>query len=406
MAGGDASRAADAAARSSYGKLVAWLAVRSRDIAAAEDALAQAFATALAVWPVRGVPDSPEAWLLTAARRSLIDEARRMTVRAEAEPTLRLLQDESTGQATPIFPDERLRLLFVCAHPAIDAAAHAPLMLQAVLGLDAARIAQSFLVSPAAMAQRLVRAKQKIAKSGLRFDVPERNEWAPRLESVLQAIYAAFGTGFDDVGATDRPRADLADEAIFLARLIVDLLPNEAESKGLLALMLHCQARQGARRDARGVFVPLALQNRALWRRDFIDEADSLLAAATGLAAPGRFQIEAAIHAAHMHGLMHENVPWDWIVKLHETLLLIAPSIGADVALAAALLQARGARAAWEKLRAIAPEDVVTYQPYWVIAAETLRALDREGEAEAARTRALALTEDSAVRAYLAASGR
>jgi RNA polymerase sigma-70 factor (ECF subfamily) len=398
----EARRAAETAARASYGRLVAYLAARSRNIAAAEDALAQAFASALCVWPARGVPENPEAWLLTAARRSLIDEMRRAGVRDDARPTLEFLQHEPAETAMPSFPDERLKLLFVCAHPAIDASAHAPLMLQTVLGLDAARIAQSFLVSPATMGQRLVRAKQKIAKSGLRFDVPERSEWAARLESVLHGIYAAFGAAFDDVSAADRPRADLAEESVFLARLIVDLLPEEAEAKGLLALMLYCEARQRARRDERGIFVPLARQNRALWRQDFIDEAEALLAAATALRAPGRFQIEAAIQSAHMQGLLYGQASGEWIVTLHETLLSFAPSVGAAVALAAAQLEARGPKAAWARLEKISPDDVVTYQPYWVMAAEILSALGRTPEAEAARVRALALTEDPAVRAYLA----
>lgn len=402
MMEGKARQAAETAARASYGRLVAYLAARSRNIAAAEDALAQAFASALAVWPVRGVPQNPEAWLLTAARRSLIDEARRATVRDEAQPTLELLQDESTEMATHSFPDERLKLLFVCAHPAIDAAAHAPLMLQSVLGLDAARIAQSFLVSPAAMGQRLTRAKQKIAKSGLRFDVPERAEWQPRLDSVLQAIYAAFGVAFDDVSAADRARADLAEEAIFLGRLIVELLPEEAEARGLLALMLYCEARQTARCDSRRHFVPLAAQDRTLWRMDMIDEAEAILAAATTLRMPGRFQIEAAIQSAQMLGLLHEQVPWDAIVRLHETLLTVAPSIGAEVALAAAMLEASGPRAAWRRLSAIRHDDVVTYQPYWVMAAQILSGLGRSQEAQAARAKALDLTEDPAVRAFIA----
>jgi RNA polymerase sigma-70 factor (ECF subfamily) len=405
MTGEEAPRAAEAAARASYGRLLAYLAARSRDIALAEDALAQAFAAALTVWPVDGVPRKPEAWLLTVARRTLIDEARRARVREEALPTLALVSALASSEipetAGDAFPDERLKLLFVCAHPAIDPAAHAPLMLQTVLGLDAARIARAFLIAPAAMGQRLVRAKQKIAKSGLRFAVPERAEWAARLDAVCQAIYAAFGTAYDDIALADPQHRALAADAIELARLLVGLLPAEAEAKGLLALLLYCDARRPARCDGSGAFVPLSRQNRALWCGEHIAEAEALLAAAGEARAPGRFQIEAAIQSAHMQGLMHGHVPWGWIVKLHESLVTLSPSTGAEVALAGALIEAEGPQAAWARLSRLPDNAVATYQPYWVIAAAILRALGREGEAQQAHARALALTPDRAVNAFL-----
>ncbi len=241
---------AEAVARAAYGRLVAYLAARSRDVAAAEDALAEAFAAALRVWPETGVPERPEAWLFTAARRQLIQAGRRQAVRGAAEPTLALLAEERQDRAPDAFPDERLKLLFVCAHPAIDPAARAPLMLQTVLGLDAARIASAFLVAPAAMGQRLVRAKTRIREAGIAFAVPEPEELPERLAAVLDAIYAAYGSGWEDAAGTDARRKGLTAEAIWLARLVTALLPGEPEARGLLALMLYCEARAAARRDA------------------------------------------------------------------------------------------------------------------------------------------------------------
>ena len=245
-----ARETAETVARAAYGRLLAYLAARSRDVAAAEDALAEAFRAALETWPERGVPDQPEAWLFKAARRNLTHAGRRASVRAAAGPTLQLLAEERQDREPAPFADERLKLLFVCAHPAIDPAARAPLMLQTVLGLDAARIASAFLVAPAAMGQRLVRAKTRIRDAGIAFAVPEPTELPERLGAVLDAIYAAYGSGWEDVAGADARRKGLVAEAIWLARLVVALLPGEPEARGLLALMLYCESRSAARRDA------------------------------------------------------------------------------------------------------------------------------------------------------------
>src|SRR5438105_9105172 len=250
----DARRAIERAARDSYGRLIAFLSARSRDVAAAEDALADAFHAALETWPRTGVPNQPEAWLLTAARRRLIDNARHMRVHADAVPSLIAVADEAESmvEGDIVFPDERLKLLFICAHPAIDAATRTPLMLQTVIGLDAARIASAFLVRPATMAQRLSRAKTKIRDARIAFEVPAAKELAARLDAVLEAIYAAYGSGWDDIAGADARRKGLAAEAIELGRLLLKLMPNEPEAQGLLALMLHCEARRDARRSAGG----------------------------------------------------------------------------------------------------------------------------------------------------------
>jgi RNA polymerase sigma-70 factor (ECF subfamily) len=297
-----ASATADAVARRSYGKLVAFLAARLRDVAAAEDALADAFASALAAWPASGVPANPEAWLLAVARRKAIDAARRRRSGEDATAHLCLVADElaaASANAAEI-PDDRLALMFACAHPAIDLGIRAPLILQTILGFDAAAIASSFLVAPRAMGQRLVRAKGKIREAGIPFRVPGRDELAERLDAVLEAIYAAFAEGWSDPSGTEIRRRNLAEEAIFLGRLVAALLPDEAEALGLLALMLHAEARRAARRDAQGGYVPLAAQDTAAWNGALIDEAEGLLSRAGALGLPGRYQLEAAVQSAHV----------------------------------------------------------------------------------------------------------
>lgn len=238
-AGDTASRAAEAVARRSRGRLLAFLAARSRDIAAAEDALSEALAAALAHWPAEGVPHNPEAWLLTAARRKLIDAARRQGTQAEAADELLVLAQPGFGDAAPLaIPDERLRLLFACAHPGIAPALRAPLMLQTVLGLDAAAIGQAFRVPPATMGQRLVRGKARIREAGIPFRVPEPHELPDRLDAVLAAVYAAYSEGWCDPGGAQPQRRTLAEEALWLGRLIASLLPAEPEALGSGALKL------------------------------------------------------------------------------------------------------------------------------------------------------------------------
>jgi predicted RNA polymerase sigma factor len=249
---------ADAVARRSYGKLVAFLAAGTRDVAASEDALSEAFAAALADWPRNGCPSNPEAWLLTVARRKMIDAVRRHSTADAATGQLQLLAEGLEAATDAEIPDRRLALMFACAHPAIEAGIRAPLMLQVVVGLDAKRIASAFLMSPATMGKRLVRAKNKIRQAGIRFSIPECEDLPGRLDTVLDAIYAAFAEGWTDLGGTDVVRRDLTEEAIFLARLVAELLPEEPEALGLLAFVLHAEARRRARRSGDGEYVPLA----------------------------------------------------------------------------------------------------------------------------------------------------
>jgi RNA polymerase sigma-70 factor (ECF subfamily) len=383
---------------------VAYLARRSRDVAAAEDALGDAFVAALATWPRDGVPDKPEGWLLATARRRLLDAGRHATVGARALPALHAMVDEADGAAAsgPVFPDERLALLFVCAHPAIDEGMRTPLMLQTVLGLDAARIAAAFVVPAATMGQRLVRVKTKIRDAGIRFEVPDPRELPARLGPVLEAIYAAYGSGWEDVAGAEARREDLADEAIWLGRLVTRLLPDEPEAWGLLALMLHCEARRAARRDASGGYVPLGRQDVERWAWPMIEEAERTLLVAARAGVPGRFQLEAAIQSAHAQRGHTGRTDWDAIALLYEGLVRLAPTVGACVGRAAALAEASGAGPALAALDALPSTVVASYQPYWALRAHLLATLGRADEAAQAYTRAIGLSEDEAVRAFLA----
>src|SRR5262245_59620842 len=309
---------AEAVARRSYGKLVAFLAARTRDVAAAEDALSEAFAAALADWPANGCPANPEAWLLTVARRKTIDAARKRRTGEAASGELQLLAEElEAAAATPEIPDHRLALLLACAHPALETGIRAPLMLQAVLGLDAKMIASAFLVSPAAMSKRLVRAKTRIQQAGIPFSIPERAELPDRLDFVLEAIYAAYAEGWSDPAGTDLARRDLTEEAMFLARLVTELQPDAAEALGLLALMLHAEARRKARRKSGGGYVPLAEQDPASWDVAMIAEAEALLRRAGALGSIGRYQLEGALQSAHVHRCRTRQANWAEVVQLY-----------------------------------------------------------------------------------------
>jgi RNA polymerase sigma-70 factor (ECF subfamily) len=395
--------AIEAVARTAYGRLVAYLAARSGDVAAAEDALSDAFAAALHRWPTDGVPEKPEAWLLHAARNRMIDAARHNQVRQKSEPLLRLLADEAENVAAvqPNFPDERLKLLFVCAHPAIEAAARTPLMLQTVLGLAAARIASAFLVSPAAMGQRLVRAKTKIRDAAIPFRVPDQPEWAERLSFVLDAIYSAYTAGWESLIDTGSTHSALAGEAIAIGRTLVQLMPAEPEARGLLALMLHCEARRAARYTREGEFVPLDQQDTALWSRPTIDEAEQHLRAAAAFARTGRYQLEAAIQSLHAHRAATGMIDWQEIALLYEGLVRLAPGVGARVGRAVALAQAGEVSAGLVALDEIPAERAADYQPWWAARGHLLVRLQRTAEAEHAFIRAASLTEDPALRAYL-----
>jgi predicted RNA polymerase sigma factor len=387
-------QAVEEVVRTSYGRLIALLTVRTNDLAVAEDALSDALVAALRTWPVRGVPDAPEAWMLTAARRALIGAHRRRATAERAAPALASLSEELDDAPTTAFPDRRLELMFACAHPALSPEVRAPLMLQVVLGLDAARIAEAFLVKPATLGQQLSRAKRRLAATGIAYRVPDAGDLPDRLGFVLDCVYAAYGTGWDDPAGLDPKRTDLTGEAIHLAIALTELLPDHAEAHGLAALVLHSDARSAARRDADGRFVPLDQQDVALWSRERIDRAEHHLTTALGLGVVGHYQLQAAIQSVHNRRAATGMTDWAAISALYDGMQQLAPSTGAAVARAAAHLRAHGPEAADAALLAVDPAWGERYQPYWVTRAEIALARGEVALAATSMSRAIELTTD------------
>jgi len=395
------ARLAERVARESYGRLLALLTARTRDVAAAEDALSDAFAAALTAWPRAGAPDNPEAWLFAAARRKLIDVARRaQTASAGEAEIVRSIEEMEAAVSERGAPDRRLGLMFACAHPDIDPAARTPLMLQTVLGLSAERIAAAFLVAPAAMSQRLVRAKKRIAEARIPFDIPPPTEWSAQLDGVLQAIYAAYAEGWVDAEGIDADRVALAEEAIWLAGVLAQQTPNEPEALGLLALLLHLEARRPARR-VEGRFVPLEEQDVSLWRTAIQGEAELLLMKASQFDRVGRFQLEAAIQSAHTSRRARGEADWAAIVLLYEVLAQFTPSPVVQLNRAAALARRDGPSPGLAALEAIDAPALKSYQPYWALRADLLARLGRAEEARAAYDEAIARERDASVIRFL-----
>jgi RNA polymerase sigma-70 factor (ECF subfamily) len=398
----NAAAAAERVARESYGRLLALLAARTRDVAAAEDALADAFAGALSAWPRGEVPDNPEAWLFAAAKRKLIDAARRRKTATQGEQQIILgIEELEAEMASRDAPDRRLGLMFACAHPEIEESVRTPLMLQVVLGFSAERIAAAFLVDPAAMSQRLVRAKKRIRDAGIGFDVPEPAEWGARLAAVLDAIYAAYTSGWSDPLGADPERRGLAEEGVWLARVLVGQVRDHPEPLGLLSLLLHLESRRGARRDAEGRFVPLDEQDVSRWRTELIVEAERTLRAASEAKQPGRYQLEAAIQSAHSTRAWRGDADWEAIVVLYAALSQMTGSPVARLNLAAALARRDGPERGLAALNALDVAYLRNYQPYWALTADLMARLGRTEEARRAYDEAMARERDVAVIRFL-----
>jgi predicted RNA polymerase sigma factor len=292
--------------------------------------------------------------------------------------------------------------MFACAHPAIDAAVRSPLILQVVLGLNAATIASAFLTAPTAMGKRLVRAKEKIRHAGIPLSVPQREELSGRLEAVLDAIYAAFTEGWADPVGADVARRDLTEEALYLARLVVELLPREPEALGLLALMLHAEARRPGRRQAHGEYVPLAEQDPAVWDSQMIDQAEALLRRAGAFSFIGRYQLEAALQSAHVYRCHTGSANWPAVIQLYDALLALSGSPVVAINRAVAIAELHGAKAGLEAMPDMTADTRLSeYQPYWAARAELLAKTGAPDEARHAYQIAIGLEHDPAVRQFL-----
>lgn len=403
------NRVLEQVARDSYSRLLAYLVAQWRDVASAEDALAEAFVSALESWPRMGIPEKPDAWLLTVARRQLIDGARRNRVRNDViERLVRIEQMVHEDVIKGVeFPDERLKLLFLCAHPAVDARMHAPLMLQLVLRLDAVRISSPFLVRPSTMGQRLSRAKAKIRDARIALELPDAEDLPQRVTAVLDAIYAAYGSGWDNFIPADlhptgfTEPTGLTGEAIHLGSMLAKLMPGEPEAHGLLALMLHCEARRNARRTPSGQYVPLAEQDVTLWSREMIEKAEYHLGEAARLRSLGRYQLEAAVQSVHAQRAWTGRIEWEEIALLYEGLARVAPTVGTLVGRAAAVAEVRGADSGLALLKDIPPELTINYQPFWALSGHLYTQMRRHDEADAAFSRAIGLSSDASVREFL-----
>ena len=379
------------------------LAATSHDIAAAEDALADALEAALVTWPQTGVPGNPTGWVFTVARNRLRDLYRSSAHRTRAGDASWWAEEREAVDTADMAPepdeigDKRLELMFVCAHPAIDPAVRAPLMLQTVLGFTADQIASAFAAPASTMAARLVRAKHRITAAGIPFVVPTRNQMASRLPAVLEAIYGTYAIDWQFV-AGSTPRVSLADEALYLATTLAHLLPREPEPLGLAALLAFSLSRSRAR-EIDGSLVPIDEQDTALWDSALVADAERLLARAHALGSPvGRFQLEAAIQSVHANRARSGFTDWQALRKLHLALVTIAPSLGAHVSLAAVI----GQQDPREGLRMLDTLDGVTqrFQPAWATRASLLAAAG-EPSAHDAYRRAISLTTDTPSRRFL-----
>ena len=398
---GSAARSVGVAARDSYGRLLALLAASTSDLAAAQDALADAFERALRTWPAQGVPGNPDAWLLTVARNRLRDEwksarSQRTAPLDAAEDVLAQIDDIDVDS----IPDRRLELMLVCAHPAIDRAVRTPLMLNTVLGFTAEQVGRAFSMPASTMATRLVRAKKRIKAAGIPFRVPDRADLPARMNSVLEAVYGVYVIDW----ATGPQTRELPSEALHLAEVLAALVPGDPEARGLAALIELSMARAPARVDAEGRFVPLAEQDPALWNQQLIDRAHEHLRAAHARAQLGRFQLEAAIQAVHCARGRGGTTDWPTLLTLHRTLHAVAPSLGSGVALAAVTAEVDGPAAglaALDELMAEAGEQARRFQPAKAVRAHLLERLGRREEAVAAYESAISLTHDTVERRYL-----
>lgn len=400
--------ALDRVFRAAGARIIGALAARFRKLDLAEDAFAEACTRALRAWPQQGLPEDPAAWLFRVAQRVVLDTLRQQAIRARLTE---ISQDEPPTLPNPeevlldehnVIPDERLRLIFICCHPAIAPDARAALTLRLVCGLTVTEIARAFLVTEPTLAQRLVRAKRKIAEAGVPFEMPEPEQWPERLDAVLSTVEIAYAKAHEDAAGAG-PHASYASEMLHLSKLVAELVPGSAEAQALAAIVGYAEARRPARVDADGIMIPLSEQDPLRWRRDLIEEADRYLSRARVLDETAGRTRQAMLQAAWCaRQSLAELAPWPLVLRLYDRLLAIRDDPVVRLNRLVALAQVAGAAAALEELANLETERLAQFVPYHAVRAELLARAGRREEARQAYDAILALDPPAAERRWLA----
>lgn len=384
--------------RDEYGRCVAVLVGTFGDIDIAEEAVQEAFATALDRWPETGVPPAPAGWIITTARNRAIDRLRREASRAGRQAQAALLNVRDGPSEEGPVQDDRLRLIFTCCHPSLSTAAQVALTLRLLGGLTTAELARAFLVPESTMAQRLVRAKAKIRDARIPYRVPADADLPERVSSVLAVVYLVFNEGYAASSGDRLVREDLCAEAVRLGRLLVGLMPDEPEAVGLLALMLLTESRRPARSGPGRELVPLDEQDRGLWDRELIAEGQALVRQCLRRGSPGPYQIQAAVNAVHSDAAVAADTDWRQVLRLYDQLLAVAPSPVVALNRAVAVAEVTGPREALALLDGL---ELGGYYVFHAVRADLLRRLGRVAEAAAAYEAAAGLTDNRAEQGFL-----